>query len=430
MPEIDLDAELARIKRQRQEREGLAPKPKGAVPPAARELRANGYVGRRQEPEQSRVRFSATPYQWRDPATLPPRAWLYSKHYIRQFTVCTIGAGALGKSTLLACEAVAIALHEPLLGVTASEQVPVWYWNGEDPRDETDRRIAAICQHYRIDGKRLEGPLFRDSGRVNPIKLAQVVRGEISFDDELAGNICRTIDENGIGIAIFDPFISMHNVPENDNTIIDAVVKKLGHIADETNSCIAFAHHTRKPPSGNHSEATIDDGRGGTAIANAVRAGRVLNRMSAEQAREFNITDARSYFRLDDAKPNLAPPGLAKWFRLVSVDLPNGDHVAVPEAWKAPSALDGITTAHMHKVREIAAAGEWRLDIRATKWIGRAVAEVAELNLHKPTEKKRIGEVLKIWLASGVLTTEIRPDQNRVEREFVVPGFWNGEELS
>jgi hypothetical protein len=33
----------------------------------------------------------------------------------------------------------------------------VWYWNGEDPKDEIQRRIAAICLHYKIEQKDLEG---------------------------------------------------------------------------------------------------------------------------------------------------------------------------------------------------------------------------------------------------------------------------------
>ena len=47
----------------------------------------------------------------------------------------------------------------------ALSRLRVWYWNGKDPRDETERRIAAICKHFRIAAVEIEGWLFVDSGR-------------------------------------------------------------------------------------------------------------------------------------------------------------------------------------------------------------------------------------------------------------------------
>jgi hypothetical protein len=71
-------------------------------------------------------------------------------------------------------------------------------------------------------------------------------------------------------------------------------VKKLAHIAEETNSALEFAHHVRKAANG-QTETTADDARGATAIINAVRSARVLNRMTKEQAAENRIAEPRSY---------------------------------------------------------------------------------------------------------------------------------------
>jgi hypothetical protein len=238
----------------------------------------------------------ATPFVWRDPATIPRRAWLYGRHYIRKFTSCTIAPGSLGKSSLALVEAIAIALGAPLLGITPSEQTNAWYWNGEDPQEETERRIAAICKRYEIDGRELARHLFIDSGRASPIKLANVTKGGVAFDDDLVDDISATILANRIGVLILDPFISTHSVPESDNTYVDAVIKKLAHIADEANCAIEFAHHARKVANG-QSETTAEDARGATAIVNAVRSARVLNRMSKDQADGAGIAEPRSYFR-------------------------------------------------------------------------------------------------------------------------------------
>ena len=81
--------------------------------------------------------------------------------------------GSLGKSSLALIEAIVIARNLPVLGIAPTEQTNAWYWNGEDPLEETERRIAAICRRYDIDGRELEGRLFIDSGRMNPIKFGQ-----------------------------------------------------------------------------------------------------------------------------------------------------------------------------------------------------------------------------------------------------------------
>jgi hypothetical protein len=89
MTYIDVDAELDRIRRKRRAREEAA----GAMPP------------------KSRPKVAATPHVWRDPATIPPRAWLYGRHYIRKFVSCTVAPGSLGKSSLAVVEANPVTRH-------------------------------------------------------------------------------------------------------------------------------------------------------------------------------------------------------------------------------------------------------------------------------------------------------------------------------
>ena len=65
-----------------------------------------------------------------------------------------------------------MASGKPLLGVAPRERVHVWYWNGEDPRDELERRVTAAANHYGLTKEDIEGWLFIDSGRKMPIKIA------------------------------------------------------------------------------------------------------------------------------------------------------------------------------------------------------------------------------------------------------------------
>jgi hypothetical protein len=379
------------------------------------------------EEKSDRKKLVATPYVWREPATIPRRSWIYGRHYIRKFTSATIAPGGLAKSSLVLVEAIAIVTRLALLGIMPTEQTNVWVWNGEDPSDEIERRIAAICQHYDIDGRKLQGKLFCNSGRVDPIKLAAVMRGTIVLDAELQADIIATIKDNDIGLAIFDPFISTHTVPESDNTNIDAVVKCLGHIADETGAAVELVHHVRKPSNG-QAETTIDDARGATALINAVRSARVLNWMTATQEEELRIEKPRTHFRADTGKSNLAPPEVATWHHIVGVDIPNGDAVAVVTAWEYPSLLERITPEHMRQVRNKAANERYRKDIRSGDWIGHAVAEVARLNPDDKADLKVIKTALKAWFANGALAEKRERDEHRKSRLFVRPGNWNEAE--
>jgi RecA-family ATPase len=374
----------------------------------------------------ARKKITASRYVWRDPATIPPRSWLYGRHYIRQFVSATVAVGGLAKTSLILVEAIAMALKQALLGLAPTERTNVWIWNGEEPRDELDRRIAGICQHYQIEGRELGGSLFINSGRVDPIKMANVMRGTLTLDDALYDDLIATITANQIGCAIFDPFISTHSVPESDNTNIDLVVKRFGHIADETNASVELVHHVRKPATG-QSEVTVEDARGATALVYAARSVRVLNRMSAKQAAELKIEEPRFYFRADTGKANLAPPEAATWHQLINVDLPNGDAVAVVTAWKYPALLERIKPDHMRRVRQMAAEGAYRKDARSDEWIGHAVAEAVGLNPENKADRAIINAALKAWFANGVLAIKRRKDEHRKERPYVVPGDWNAD---
>jgi hypothetical protein len=59
--------------------------------------------------------------------------------------------------------------------------------------------------------------------------------------------------------------------------------------------------------------------------------------------------------------------------------VPNGDDVEIIVHF--PGAFEGVTTAHMHAVRELARSGKYRADVRAKEWIGGAVTDVLDLDI-------------------------------------------------
>lgn len=91
----------------------------------------------------------------------------------------------------------------------------------------------------------------------------------------------------------------------------------------------------------------------------------------------------------------------------------------------AISPLDGITTVHMHAIREKARTGDWRKDPKSDDWIGRALAEMLGLDIDRTSDLKKIKGILSKWFDNKVLDTTTRKDTHRKDRQFVVPGDWN-----
>jgi RecA-family ATPase len=289
--------------------------------------------------DERKRRVTIKPYVPINPADLPPRRYLYARHYQRRVVSGTVAPGGTGKTSKGMVEAVALATCRNLLGEQPEERCRVWLHNGEDSIEELYRRIVAICQHYEIPQQELEGWLFVTSGTEMGLKVANGYN-ELKIDNVLIEDITRTILDNAIDVFIVDPLVTLHSVPESDNGKMDTVIRIFTRIADLCECSIDVAHHTRKLPAGSY-EHTVDDARGASAIRDAVRSLRILNVMSAAEAAQLGMDEFErlSYFRVDQGKANTVPPAKkATWHKFENVALPNGDNVGVVTAWERPDA--------------------------------------------------------------------------------------------
>lgn len=361
---------------------------------------------------QERARIKATPFVPRPPNQIPPRRWLYGRHFIRRYVTTTVSPGGFGKTSLLLVEALAMVTGRPLLGIQAPQPMRVWVWNGEDPQDETERRLAAACLHFGIRSEEIEGRLFIDSGRDTPIRIATRNRDATVIAQPVVDDLVAEIRERRIDQLIIDPFVACHDVPENDNSAVDRVAKTWGQVAEAGNCGVELVHHVRKAGAG-QATYTVDDARGGSALIGAVRSARVLNGMSVEEATQAGIPieTRRRYFRVDDGKSNMQPPTEgAAWHRLVSVDLGNetpeapGDFVGVVEKWELPSLSDAIQPGDLRQVQDRIAGSVWAENVQAANWAGKAVAEVMGLDVQE--DRARITRLLSMWRKNGTLKTD------------------------
>jgi hypothetical protein len=372
------------------------------------------------------VAIAASAFKWIDPAAIPRRQWLYGRHYVRKFISETVAPGAYGKSTLAMTEALAIVTGRPLLGVTPDERVNVWYWNGEDPEEELQRRIAAAALRYEIDPTELEGRLFVDTGRKTKIVIAEQTRAGAVIARPIVEAVIETIKANAIGLMTVDPVVASHRVVENDNPAIELVAATWAEIADLTGCAIELVHHARKTGG---AEITVEDGRGGSALLAKVRSARTLNGMTDDEASRAGVENRRAYFRVQNGKANLSPaPDKADWYRLEYFDLDNGgdgrpgDSVGVMTRWTWPDAFDGVTVSDLRAVQVAIAADRWRESPQAKEWAGHAVAAVLKLDATSKAHKAKIVGLLKTWISTGMLRVVDGEDAKRMKRSFIEVG--------
>ena len=306
----------------------------------------------------------------------------------------------------------------------------VWYLSGEDPRVEIDRRIAAHCQHHDVDRERVAQFLYVDDKVSFPLFIGKSPRtASVLFDLGWIDRFEQEIRTKQIDVVALDPFISFHAVPEGDNGAIDQIVKRLALISQNLACCIELSHHVRKPMQGSQADLTIDDTRGGSAIVNAVRSCRVINRMNSNEAALAKVPeDKRShYIRIDKGKRNMAPAEKATWWRIVSEYLPNGDNLQAIERWDFPSAFAGMTEQEVFWVQKfLKEAGPKRANSQSEDWLGHDIGRhLGRDDTHETSGAKWANKILGDWVRNKVIKKV--PLRDRITRKhapfYVHPGF-------
>jgi hypothetical protein len=381
-------------------------------------------------------------FSWIDPEDVPPREWLFGRHLIRKYISATVSPGGVGKSSLEIAEAISMATGKNLTGTAPHGTYRVWYINLEDPLDEIQRRVVATLKHYGLTEADLGGRLFINSGRDTEIVVATQGKNGVTIAQPVIEAMTATILGNWIDVVICDPFVSSHAVNENDNGAINTVATIWAKLADHTGTAIELVHHARKT-GGN--EVTMEDSRGAVALLAKVRAGRVLNGMTKDEAERAGVETRGTYFRVDRGKGNLAPPSTdaSTWYKLASVDLGNGrplkvggfetgarmesDSVGVVTPWEWPDAFAGIGVTELRAAQFevagcIAAGAKFRLNVQANDWIGKPIARALHLNLENKPERSRVARMFKAWLETGMFVVVPGKDEKGRTRDFVEVG--------
>lgn len=385
-----------------------------------------------------------TPYGFPEPSAIPPRESLYAGHYVRQFVSSTIAPSKVGKTYMGITEALIMASGKPLLGISPAGQFRVWFWNGEDPLEEMQRRVAAAMQFHGLTREDLGDRLFLDSGRQTPICVAKQLRADLKVNEPVRDAILAGCRARAIDVAIMDPFIRTHKVSENDNVAIEEACRVWAYLADELGMAVELIHHVRKL---NGTEVTVEDTRGASSMIGVVRSSRALARMTKVEGLKSGLgNDARRLFRFADTSSNLFLPADGeneRWLELHSVNLGNGrgdgvldammngDSVAVVRLFDMPAAslrkieemakaVDGVGLSAEARALEILADGMWRRDVQARDaWAGRAIMRAMDMD---PDAKESVGQakiILTAWIKAGKLREFERLDNHRKPRCYI-----------
>ena len=340
------------------------------------------------------------------PEAIPPREWIIRGLLIRRHLSILVAPGGSGKSLLSAQWAIALALGMPWGGWRPEKAEKVMLINAEDDGDEMRRRIHASCKIMGVNPRDLSGRLFlADDPR--SIVVAKTTKEKVVTPTQLADAIVKTIQEQGIGVVVVDPFAETFEGDENSNSEVKWAAAIWRGVARQCSCSVMLVHHTPKYAKGMAGDA--DAARGAGALVNSARIVSTLFTMTDEEAKLFDIKpdEAHKYVRFDDAKANLTLiTGKAKWFEKVSHELPNGDSVGVLKPWQPPGVFDGVSVETINDILKVIDAGrdggKYLFNVMAgpettPAWGGSVIMEATGC------ERKKAAKIMGEWLQSGLL---------------------------
>ena len=388
--------------------------------------------------------IDATAFDLPDERDIPNRKWLYGKFYMRGETTGTYSPGGVGKTALIIAELLCQVSGMALLGVPVKRPLRVIYF-GEESRDEITRRLAAACKHYRIDRDRhIADRLVIHSMRDERLTLVKTGdRNTFEPNTRDIDAVKAVIRAHRADIVFFDTMKKIHTVDENDNGAMDALVTELNQISHDCECSVMLLAHTKKTGG---REASIDDARGGRAQLDALRAARMIRRMTEIEAKDLNIPkgEARLIIRIGDSKENLSPPAdKSIWYKLNSVLLDNGrpfdtlengepDNVQAVAPFTPPKDIEEISEGERNDIREaVFDGGFWMQNYQAKTWVAYPIAKMLGLDIghygqlasertkDQEENRKKINKKIAKLIADGVLEIYDAKNDNGMDKKYV-----------
>jgi hypothetical protein len=357
-----------------------------------------------------------------DDQPIQPRQWLLGNAFCREFVSGLIAPGAGAKTSLRITQALSLASGRPLTGEHVFVRCRVLFICLEDGMTELRRRVRAAMIHQSVTREEVKGYLFLTTP--TRIKIAQRNPKTSGVEEGALDRAVRAfVDEKEIDLVIIDPIKKAHSVEENNNDDMDAVVTIMARLAIEKNIAVDVLSHERK---GTGEAGDANRARGASSLKDGGRLMYTSTWMTEDEGKAFNLTgeDRRLLFRVDSAKVNLAPPSMkAQWFKLVGVQLGNGDDtyplgdtVQAVEPWTPPGMFEGFSNADLNKALDKLRTGMGGGRLYSVAPSARTRAAWRALQEICPGQsEQRCRDIIKTWVKNNMLT--IGPYYDEKERK-------------
>jgi hypothetical protein len=267
------------------------------------------------------------------------RQWLHGNDLIRGAVTVLAAPGGRAKSTWLLTCALACAAGRPLLGSHVfGGPLRVLCLSTEDGLHEMALRLRAIMKHYGLTDAHLPALYVIGSDRWG-LPLIRAQGKWAVLDQSGIGALTAELDRAMPDVLIIDPLINvMGGANANDNATAALLMGHLAGLAATRRISIALAHHISKGRDVTSAESAM----GAASFVNLARIALAIEFLNEKDAATVGLApwEAWRIFRVLGTKQNFSPPKANdRWFRLVSVDMPNadppiymnGDEVAVVE---------------------------------------------------------------------------------------------------
>lgn len=261
----------------------------------------------------------------------PPRPWAYGDFLMEGAVTGVPSPPGTGKTTFAMQLAIAFALDrdfgpwKPRPGGGGK----VWVLNGEEPKEELDRRFVAAAMEEGIDPSLVRGRMFYNSA-LDDQDAVRLVTYDRATDKTLPtpaiDRIKATVLANDIKLLVLDPLIEFHNVKETDTEQFQALGVALREIARDTGCALLAFHHTPKAATSDNSAGEMAAMRGAGSMLGVMRFVVTMFRMSKSDADESGVAqnERHQFVRIDGGKANMGPlDGGEHWFRLVGIGIDN-----------------------------------------------------------------------------------------------------------
>jgi RecA-family ATPase len=215
-----------------------------------------------------------------------------------------LGVPGVGKSLYAILMAVCAAAGIAVAGEWQAEAVPVLLINAEDAPPLTARRVRAAISLLGADLRLMERNLTVLEFRKSTVLITRGGRTRVESTQEGLRIFARA-REMGVKLIVVDPFLETHDVEENSNEDMHAVLGTYRAVARDGNCAILVVHHIGKPDG---TKVTLGSSRGASSVGGAIRAARAVSELDKSDIARLGIStsEARDYFKVDDLKLSYA----------------------------------------------------------------------------------------------------------------------------